>query len=319
MKFFLTLALLLSATLTLGISLSFATLTSEKLGYSPTEKLLIIHADDIGMSHTVNRASFEAFRIGLVRSGSVMAPTPWVDEVKHFVQENPGGDLGLHFTLTSEWKFLKWGPLFPSANLTDPFGHLWPNMREVLNHATAQDIENELDAQIRRLLAYGIHPTHIDSHMGIHFGRKDFLEAVIRVSKKFNIPPMLVRPSEDFAKEAARYHLPLDAINLISLKAEKEGIYLLDYLITGVQGRTTEERRRAYIQCLKNLKPGVTQLIVHLGFLDDEMKGIMSDAPEGFERRQADTAFFTSNEAKKLLEELNVKIITWKELTNREK
>ncbi|MEZ4956569.1 MAG: ChbG/HpnK family deacetylase [Saprospiraceae bacterium] len=90
---------------------------AEKLGYDADAKLLIIHADDLGVAHSENKASFLAMKIGMVNSASIMMPCPWVPEVADFAKENPTADLGLHLTLTSEWKHIKWGPVAPKGEV----------------------------------------------------------------------------------------------------------------------------------------------------------------------------------------------------------
>ena len=66
--------LLLSLILSLTV---WAQTTAQKLGYGPNEKIILVHADDIGMSHSVNVASIEAFKHNMVTSGSIMVPCPW--------------------------------------------------------------------------------------------------------------------------------------------------------------------------------------------------------------------------------------------------
>mgnify|MGYP000464575565 FL=1 len=169
-------------------SLSFvcpvrAELTSEKLGFSKDDKILIIHADDIGMSHSVNRAALDLFKFGLVKSGSIMTPCPWIKEVRTLLDSIPNVDLGIHNTLTSEWKYYKWSPLSQSPGLRDPLGYFWPTLGEAVRHASSQEVMHELEAQINFAQNLGIKPTHLDSHMGVHFARPDYLKGVVALSK----------------------------------------------------------------------------------------------------------------------------------------
>lgn len=298
---------------------SSAASTAELLGFAPTDRILIIHADDIGMSHTVNRAAREVFQAGLVKSGSVMTPCPWTSEVQALLRENPHLDLGIHATLTSEWKYLKWAPLSLAPTLRNPAGFFWPTLLDVFNHATAQDVIQELEQQILQAKQLGIVPTHLDSHMGVHFARPDYLRGTIGLAKKYFMSTLLVRWSSDFEKEVNKYKLDGKSIREITEESEKDGFLPLDYLYTGVPGKTVAERYESYTHLLSSLKPGVTQLIIHPGFLDDEMKGIMVEAPEGLYRREADRLFFSDPQTKKLIEKLGIKLIGWREMEHLRK
>src|SRR2546423_147656 len=82
---------------------------AERLGYPAETKLLILHADDLGVAHSVNAASFDALDKGAISSASIMIPTPWVGEVAAYARTHPNADLGLHLTLTSVCQTYRWG------------------------------------------------------------------------------------------------------------------------------------------------------------------------------------------------------------------
>ena len=76
-------ALLISLIFSLNVSCQIDNI-AEKLGYNRDAKLLIIHGDDIGVSHSVNIASFDGYKNNAINSGSAMIPSPWIKEVAAF-------------------------------------------------------------------------------------------------------------------------------------------------------------------------------------------------------------------------------------------
>ena len=285
--------------------------TAERLGYSPTDKVLMVHADDIGMSHSVNVASIEALRRGLVTSGSIMVPCPWFPEIAEYFRQHPELDLGLHLTLTSEWKTLRWRPVAPIdkvRGLLDPDGYMWQSEVQTAMRANPQEIEIELRAQIDKALAAGLKPTHLDTHMGTLYTRKDFFDVYTRLGREYGIPVMAMRPTPEALAYARKSGIPIGPEAFTQLEAE--GYVLLDYLNTGVTGKNFAERKDSYRQFLRNLKPGVTMLIVHLGMNDPELKA----ATGSWEARHADYLSFIDPEIDALIRELGIKLTTWREM-----
>jgi len=283
--------------------------TGERMGFGPRDRVLMVHADDLGMSHTVNAASMEAFRQGLVTSASVMVPCPWFLEIANFAKEHPEFDIGLHLTLTSEWKKYRWGPVASRdkvPGLMDPEGYLWRDVRSVAQHATAAEVEIELRAQIEKALATGWKPTHLDTHMGTLYARVDYWEVYAKLGREYKLPVMLMRPTPEFVAEASKDGYPITPAMLE--QKEREGFVLLDHLVTGVPGRTIAERRASYQKLLRGLQPGVTMLIVHLGLNDDELKNITNN----WETRWSDYRNFTEPEMRDLIRELGIQQTTWR-------
>jgi len=285
--------------------------TAERLGYGPTDKVLMVHADDIGMSHSVNVASIEALKKGLVTSGSIMVPCPWFPEIAEYFRQHPELDLGLHLTLTSEWKSLRWRPVASTdkvRGLLDPDGYMWRSEVQTAMKATPAEVEIELRAQIDKALAAGLKPTHLDTHMGTLYTRRDFFDVYTRLGREYGIPVMAMRPTPEALAYAKKSGIPIGPEAFSQLEAD--GFVLLDYLNTGVAGRNFAERKEAYKQFLRNLKPGVTMLIVHLGMDDPELKA----ATGSWEARHADYRSFTDPEIGALISELGIRLTTWREM-----
>jgi predicted glycoside hydrolase/deacetylase ChbG (UPF0249 family) len=283
---------------------------AEKLGHNPDDKLLILHADDVGMSHSANRAVIQAFDVGMVTCGSIMVPCPWFPEIAAYCREHPEADLGLHLTLTSEWKYYRWGPVASKdkvPSLLDAEGFLWRSTEQVREHAKPEEVEIELRAQIERALEFGVKPTHLDTHMGTVFVNPRTFEIYCQLGKEYGIPPMLPRLTPELMERVKEMGLDLSDDKIAML--EKLGFPFIDTLITGVGGgRTLEEKKASYYAALKELKPGVSQIILHLGMDDDEMRGIMNSHMA----RYNDYRIFTDPETRQLTDELGIKLIGWK-------
>jgi predicted glycoside hydrolase/deacetylase ChbG (UPF0249 family) len=276
----------------------------ERLGYPRDAKLLIVHADDLGVAHSVNSASIKALETGLVSSGSIMVPCPWLPEIAAYARAHPDADLGLHLTLTSEWSLYRWGPVLGKErvpSLLDSSGYLYPLEDEAAAHADVKEVEAEIRAQIARARALGIQPTHLDSHMGTLYQSKALFETLLRVARENKLP---FRVSQEWFARAPFMPALLGPDDVV-----------LDRTISIERTVAPEDWSAFYTNEIKNLKPGVTDMIVHLAFADEEMKGITVGHPDwGAEWRQRDFTFVTSDAFRKLLKENNVKLITWREV-----
>jgi predicted glycoside hydrolase/deacetylase ChbG (UPF0249 family) len=277
---------------------------AERLGYPRDAKLLIVHADDLGMAHSVNAATIKAFESGLVNSGSIMVPCPWFSEIAAYARANPQADLGLHLTLTSEWTSFRWGPLTSKdrvSSLLDKDGFFYPLETEAASHADPKEVELEITTQIERARAAGVQPTHLDSHMGTLYQNKALFEVFLRVARKYKLPVRVARTwftRADFLPE--------------TLKADD--VYI-DRTLDINPSVAADDWARFYGDAIKKLEPGVTEVVIHLAYDDGEMRGATFDHPSwGAAWRQRDFEFFTSETFRKLLQENQIKLITWREL-----
>jgi chitin disaccharide deacetylase len=276
---------------------------AERLGYPADSKLLIIHADDLAVAHSEDAASFDALDKHAITSASIMVPCPWLTEVADYAKAHPDADLGVHLTLTSEWKTFRWGPVESKdrvPSLLDPSGYLWPDTPQSVGALKADEAEREIRAQIERANAMGIHPTHLDSHMGTLFSRPDLFAVYVKVAHEYKLP-FLAFIAPDTPKE------------LSAVLSSKD--VLLNSVVIADPSVHPSDWNAFYANAIKNLKPGVTEIIVHLGYDDAELQAVMVDhADYGAAWRQRDYDVMTSPEFKKLLEENHVILIHWSDL-----
>jgi len=275
------------------------------------EKLLIIHADDVGMCHSANEATMLALESGIVTSGSIMVPCPWFLEIAEYCRQNPEADLGIHVTLTSEWKHYRWRPVSPInkvPGLIDQEGYLWHSEKDVAKHASPAEVEIEIRAQVQRAIDFGIKPTHIDTHMGTVYETPEFFAAYCKVAREFDLPPMIISPESEVVK--LRLNDPSAAPILSALKILANEFPLLDELAPGVEPKELDLRREGYKEVIRNLKPGVTQIILHLGLDHVEMRNITSS----WLARYNDFRIFNDPEMKNFIQEQGVKLIGWREM-----
>jgi predicted glycoside hydrolase/deacetylase ChbG (UPF0249 family) len=273
------------------------------------KKYLIIHADDAGMSHSVNRGTVDAMEKGIVSSASIMVPCPWFKEFAEYAKQHPEKDFGIHLTLNSEWDKYRWGPVADRKDvpsLVDPEGYLWDNVAQVASHAKAEEVTIELRAQIQRALNFGVPLSHLDTHMGAVVSRPDLVEVYIKLGIEFDLPVMMVR---DLGPEYMQIPGFKERFPAMLSMLEEQKMPILDRLEQHYGGQSHGERRATYVETLKSIGPGVTQLIIHCGYDNEELSHITSSSA----RRDGDRRIFCEPEIRQLIAELDIDVVTWKQ------
>jgi len=278
------------------------TTVAERLGYPASARLLVIHADDLGMNHSVNRATFEALEKGWITSSSILVPCPWFPEVAGWAKQHPNADLGIHLALNSEWTTLRWGPVSPKdkvPSLLDATEYLPLDTPAVAQNAKPSEVESELRAQVDRAQSAGIHVTHLDTHMGALFESADLFQVYQRMGHSYGLPILEAR---------AGSHAPVGT-------SPPAGEVLVEKVIEIDPGIDAKDWASWYRKQLKPLGPGVYQVIVHLAYDDEEMRGATYDHPDwGAAWRQHDLDMVKSAEFRQFLKEQGFVLVTWKKL-----
>ena len=287
---------------------------AERLGWPEGTKAVIFHVDDAGMSHNSIMGAIKAIEDGVATSTSVMMPCPWVPELSAYLKEHPQVDAGVHFTLTAEWKKYRWGPVAgkPSVpGLVDSDGYLWHGVNEVASHATADEAETEMRAQIDKALAMGIKPTHLDSHMGTCF-HPMYLDRYVKVGIEKQIPILMMGGHMQHIGAEAGALKPM--VYLIATRVWNAGLPVIDDLVTSpTSADSYEGRKEQLIKLLREMKPGITEIIVHCTVQTEVFSHISGSG----EKREAETRLMTDPDVRKFIENEGIILTTWRELHQR--
>src|SRR6266404_1435239 len=274
-----------------------------RLGYPPDAKLLILNADDLAVSHSEDVASLSALDQKLISSATAMVPCPWFTEVAAYAKAHPDADLGLHLTLTAEWQTFRWGPVAPRAlvpSLTGADGYFYADTGEVAKHAKLDEVEIEIRAQIERAKAMGLAPSHLDSHIHVLYATPELFGVFLKVAREYKLPIRMARNEPLFQSKLVMM-APGDPITdaIFSPGADVPASGWTDY----------------YVNLIKNLQPGVTEVFVHLAHDDDETQAVMvNHADWGAAWRQRDLEAVSSPEFRKALEDNHVILIGWRDI-----
>jgi predicted glycoside hydrolase/deacetylase ChbG (UPF0249 family) len=274
-----------------------------RLGYPASAKLLILNADDLAVSHSEDSASFGALDQKLITSATVMVPCPWFTEVAAYARAHPEADLGLHLTLTAEWQTYRWGPIASRAmvpSLVGPDGNFYANPEEVAKHARLDEVETEIRAQIERAKAMGLEPSHLDAHMHALYWTPELFGVLRKVAREYKLPIRMARNDQPFQSM-----LPLMA----------PGDPIPDAIFSPGDDVPVSGWQDYYVNLIKNLQPGVTEVFVHLAHDDAETQAIMINHMDwGAAWRQRELEAISSPEFRKALEDNHVILIGWRDI-----
>lgn len=254
-----------------------------------TRSRLIVRGDDMGFCHAANLCFIEAYKKGIVTTAEVMVPPAWFDEAAKMLNENPGLDVGVHLTVTSEWDIYKWKPVLPVTevpSLVDKEGYFFSQTSEFLDSKPKMDeVEKEVRAQIKLALKKIPHITHLSYHMDAMTATPE-LKAIVK-------------------KLGKEYKLSLSE-------------YVGDKFVRFIYSVPPENKEKALGEILENLKPGLWLFICHPGMDTPEMRAINNDSDDATKRmsihREAVTRSLTSERIKKIVEEKRIKLVSYRDL-----
>jgi chitin disaccharide deacetylase len=260
-------------------------------------KYLITNADDFGYTRDVNEGIVHAHRAGILTATTIMATGAAFDHAAMLARANPTLDVGVHLVLVG-------APAYPGN-----VGHL---MAQIVRRRIR--IYDELAAQVRKVIAAGLRPSHLDSHKHTHL-LPPVLRAVARISAEFGIP--WVRRPFDLPLHAGRVPWRRQAIS----KGLGFARARFQSFLTSRGCRTTDHFAGFQLtghydsgelaELIRRLPDGVTEFMCHPGFCTAELQASRTRLKES---RQRELEALTSREVRQALAEANVTLTRYAEI-----
>lgn len=286
------------------------------LGFEESDRVLIINADDFGVTGGSNEAVLELLKKKAITSTSVMVPCPLA---KVAIDQGLAGLIdfaGIHLALSSTDR-QGYKPVYCQEklrSLVNSSKEFYTDIAYIEFNASVEEVRLELQAQIEYVISKGIHPTHLDSHagsvIGLHTGR-DFLEVVFDLCQQYQLPFNLPRKildqpfltEEDKKRLARRIHT-----------AEERGILLIDDMISLPycfdMKISYDSAKHQLVKLLKSLKPGVTQLTVHPAIITEELIRLTPC----YRERDIEYRLLTDVDIIMLLNKESIKLASWRDI-----
>jgi predicted glycoside hydrolase/deacetylase ChbG (UPF0249 family) len=264
-----------------------------RLGYGPKDRLLIVSCDDLGSSHSANVASFRSMVHGVATSATLMVPCPWAREAARMFEGLP---IGVHLTLTSEYRGYRWRGLTSGASLHDDDGFFPTTTKVALERLDAAEARAECRAQLETALSWGVDVTHLDAHMDVVQGRTDLYESYLDLAAEFRLPVRM------FSRE----HIEKQGFQACE-RAEARGLLFNEHLVYPWPRHT----RDVFFEEIPKLPPGVSEIFAHPVLDGEELRAY---DPENADIRAHDAVCLTDPAVLDLLDRHDIKRISFREL-----
>jgi chitin disaccharide deacetylase len=287
---------------------------AEELGYPADKRIVILHADDAGMSVEANEAIQKYLLAGEIQSTAVMMPCPAAAEMIKWAVQQKRFDVGIHTTLTSEWKTWRWATITPAdqvKGLLDAEGFIWRTVEETASHALPSEISLEMHNQIKAAQALGWEPTHLDTHMGTVYSRPDFTRAYLDLAMEYTIPAMVPDPTGGLVEKFQKQGYPLST-EMVSLLSQYKQPRLDDFQSIATAA-SYEEKKKNFYEQVKSLKPGLSEIIFHPAVGSEQLKQITGS----WQQRVWEAQMFSDIEVKGFLHKQDIVFTNWREVMQR--
>jgi predicted glycoside hydrolase/deacetylase ChbG (UPF0249 family) len=286
---------------------------AERLGYGAGKRVVILHASGAGLCYEANAAIESAVNDGSASSAAVMATCPWFEDFAA-TKLPADADVGLTITFTADLERYRWTSVSPREDvpgLIDSDGYLRRSAAEFAYNTTPTEIGREIDAQLAKARANGLKPSHMTCHQGVVFVRADLAAIYLEAARRHWIPAVVIELTPERLRQFQDQGFPIDDA-MLHLVANYP-LPKIDDIRLVPRGDSYEEKRTAFLEQLRELKPGITQFVARPAVESEALTRLSPDA----EQQVWDARLLGDAEIKKALESEGIVLTNWREIMRR--
>lgn len=287
-------------------------------------KRLIVNADGFGFTYGINRGIEEAVSNGIVTSISVVVNFNAIEELPSFISRHPEISVGVHVNPVVGRPVSEAREIPSLVNAHGEFHY-----REFTKHLRSgqirmEHLELELSRQVERALELsGNSITHIDSHQNKHL-YPGYFKVFIRVAKRYGITRMrthrhLICVEAPNRRLAALAYYTKDPIRLLThtfaryemWQARRQGMRMADYLLSlGHIGRANKALLESWLNIVRNVPDGISEIYCHPGYVDDELSRYATYVHE----REKEIEVLTNSALRDAINRASIELINFRHL-----
>jgi predicted glycoside hydrolase/deacetylase ChbG (UPF0249 family) len=259
------------------------------------QRSLIVNADEFGLTEGINEGIIEVHAHGIVTSTTMVANFSAFDHAVKLSRKHPDLAVGVHLNLTHDMPIL---PKDRVHTLVDHSGFFFRRrpflQRLILGQISMIQVYEEFRAQIDKVIAAGIEPSHLDSHESVYMYPDLFFKVVVPIARLYRLPIRLQQEpmDRDMFSDSRAYHkyLRSEAFwknHVMSALAHRYRAFLKRHRVrTTDHFLSTFSCLRRYpndlagglARDLRDLEPGTTELMVHPGYSDSRLENLLDSA-----------------------------------------
>lgn len=275
---------------------------------------VLLHLDDIGMCQATLTALDRVRTSGIPFSASVMVPCPWFAAVAEYCRRFTSVDMGVHLTITAEWKDYRWGPVStrkPSSGLMASDGGFHRDWSSAATKPRPLAVWREFAAQLALARSAGINVSHLDNHMGTAFAPRH-LANYLRLAFASRLPVFVPRVDEAKLRELGVRRILRVAARRLVLPALERRLPLFD----GAPMLPLDNRIRGWktlAAVLESAPAGRSYVMMHPAADTPELRAICPD----WRSRVSDLNSLTDPAFRRWMKSSGIRFIRWRDLNRR--